>query len=303
MLGQSPASPKTQVANINFIGPEYFRTLRIPLLEGRIWSPAEAQRGALLVLVNQAFVRRYLPNSDAIGHSIKLSLLRNEPPRNFFVHGADGWLQIIGVIGDIVNDGIERPVQPAIYAPYSLQLWMGTSFLVRTRVASDFVLHDLRRQIAEVNPDQQTDRVLDLESAIQQEPIWARGRLISALFSGFSMLALLLSAVGLYSVASYSVAQRTSEFGIRIALGAPRAHLFRIVLASVAVSVSLGIGIGLAASLGVGRFLASWAGTNSGHPLLIAGIALFLLAVAAAACMVPARRALSIDPMITLRRE
>ncbi len=303
ILGLSPASPKTQVANINFIGPEYFRTLRIPLLEGRIWSPAEAQRGALLVLVNQAFVRRYLPNSDAIGHSIKLSLLRNEPPRNFFAHGADGWLQIIGVTGDIVNDGIERPVDPAIYAPYSLQLWMGTSFLVRTRVAPDVALHDLQRQLAAVNPNQQTDRIVDLEAFIREEPVWARGRLISALFTGFSMLALLLSAVGLYSVASYSVAQRANEFGIRIALGAPRSHLFRIVLASVAVSVSIGIVAGLAASLGVGRLLTSWAGTTGSHPLLVTGIALVLLAVAVAACLIPARRALAIDPMIALRRE
>jgi ABC-type antimicrobial peptide transport system permease subunit len=202
-----------------------------------------------------------------------------------------------------VNDGIEKPVNPAIYAPYSLQLWMGTSFLVRTRVAPDTVVQDLRQQLAAVNPNQQADRIIDLETEIRTEPVWARGRLISALFTGFSILALLLSAVGLYSVASYSVAQRTSEFGIRIALGAPRAHLFRVVLASVAASVGIGVVAGLAASLGVGRFLASWAGASVSHPLLITGIALLLLAVAVAACLIPARRALAIDPMVALRRE
>lgn len=303
ILGQSAASPETQIAKINLVGPEYFSTLQMPLLAGRIWNFAEAQHGAQLVLVNQAFVRRYLSAGDAIGHSVKLSAVYNNPPRTLRANGAQAWLQIIGVVGDARNDGIEKSVKPAIYAPYSLQMWMGTGFLVRTRVAPDSVLRNLRRQLAAINPNQQTDRILDLEAAIRQEPVWARGRLISALFTGFSILALVLSAIGLYSVASYSVAQRTNEFGIRMALGAPRAHVFRIVMASVTASVSIGIVAGLGASIGLGRFLASWASASGSHPLLIAGISLLLLAVAAAACLIPARRALSVDPIVALRRE
>ena len=157
--------------------------------------------------------------------------------------------------------------------------------------------------MASVNPDQQTDIIEDLETEIRQEPVWARGRLISALFAGFSILALVLSAVGLYSVSSYAVAQRTNEFGIRMALGAGRAHVFRIVMASAAVSVGIGIVAGLVLSLGLNRFISGWVGSTTSHPLIAMGVSLLLLMVAAMACLAPARRALAVDPMTALRRE
>jgi ABC-type antimicrobial peptide transport system permease subunit len=180
---------------------------------------------------------------------------------------------------------------------------MGTEILVRSRVAPDAILHSIRRQMAMVNPDQQTDKIEDMETSIRHEPVWARGRLISALFAGFSILALVLSAVGLYSVSSYSIVQRTNEFGIRMALGAGRAHVFRIVMASAAVSVGIGIVAGLALSLGLNRFIAGWLGSTTDHPLIAVSVSLLLLMVAAMACLVPARRALSVDPMTALRRE
>jgi ABC-type antimicrobial peptide transport system permease subunit len=112
-----------------------------------------------------------------------------------------------------------------------------------------------------------------------------------------------LSAVGLYSVVSYSVMQRTNEFGIRIALGARRLHVFRIVMTSAAVSVGIGVVAGVALSMGLNRFIADWVGNSATHPLMVTGVSLLLLAVAAAACVLPARRALSVDPMTALRRE
>jgi putative ABC transport system permease protein len=303
LLGKPAASPEAQTARVEFVGPGYFSTLHIPLLEGRIWNSAEVSHGALLVLVNQSFARRYYPGGDVIGHSVKLSNLSNHPPRTFTAPGADGWLQVIGVVGDALNNGLEKPAEPAIFAPYSIEVWMGTNFMVRTRVAPDSVLHSIRMALASVNPDQQTDRLEDLEAVIREEPIWARGRLISALFAGFSILALVLSAVGLYSVSSYAVAQRTNEFGIRMALGAGRAHVFRIVMASAAVSVGIGIVAGLVLSLGLNRFISSWVGSTTSHPLIAMGVSLLLLMVAAMACLAPARRALAVDPMTALRRE
>jgi predicted permease len=263
LLGSPAASPEAQTARTGFVDAGYFHILHIPLVQGRIWNAAEVKRGALLVLVNQAFARRYYPNGDVLGHSLKLSKLFNNPPRTMTAPGADGWLQIVGVVGDARNDGIQKPVSPEIYAPYSVQMWMGTTILVRSRVAPDAILHSIRKQMAMVNPDQQTDKIDDLETWIQQEPVWARGRLISALFAGFSALALILSAVGLYSVSSYSMVQRTNEFGIRMALGARRAHVFRIVMASAAVSVGIGIISGVALSLGLNRFIAGWVGTTA----------------------------------------
>jgi hypothetical protein len=265
---------------------------------------AEVEHGALLVLVNQSFVRRYYVNGDILGHSLKFSKLFNDPPRSFTAPGADGWLQVIGVVGDALNNGIEKPAEPAIFAPYSLQLWMGTSFLVRSHVAPETLERSIRKQLAGVNPDQQTDsKIEDLETWIRHEPVWARGRLISALFAGFSILALVLSAVGLYSVSSYSVVQRTNEFGIRMALGAGRAHVFRIVMTSAGTSVSIGIAAGLALSFGLNRLISSWVGTTTNHPLLVISVSFLLLVVAAMACIAPARRALSVDPMTALRRE
>ena len=303
LLGASTQSPETQTAKLGFVDDHYFHTLQMPLLEGRIWSPAELERGPLLVLVNHAFAKRYYPKGDILGQSLKLSKLYNNPPRTFMAPGADGWLQIIGVVGDAVNDGIEKPVKPAVFAPYSLDMWMGTEILVRSRVAPAAIERSIQKQLTVVNPDQQTDQIDDLETWIQQEPIWARGRLISALFAGFSILALVLSAVGLYSVASYSVAQRTSEFGIRIALGAGRSHVFRIVMMSAAASVGIGILAGVALSLGMNRFIAGWVGSSTNHPLIMAGVSLLLLGVSTMACLLPARRALAVDPMTALRRE
>jgi predicted permease len=303
LLGKPAASPEAQTAKVHFVGPGYFSTLHLPLLQGRIWGSAEVSHGALLVLVNQSFARRYYPGGDVIGHSLKLSKLFNNPPRSFTAPGADGWLQVIGVVGDALNNGLEKPVEPAIFAPYSLEVWMGTSFMVRTRVAPESIVHGIRMALASVNPDQQADKIDDLETWIQQEPVWARGRLISALFAGFSILALVLSAVGLYSVASYSVVQRTNEFGIRIALGAGRAHVFRTVMASAAVSVGIGIAAGVALSIGLNRFISGWVGTTGNHPLMVTGVSFLLLGIATMACLVPARRALSVDPMTALRRE
>jgi ABC-type antimicrobial peptide transport system permease subunit len=213
-------------------------------------------------------------------------------------------MQVIGVVADALDDGLDKPVRPAVYTPYSAQMWMGTEILVRTRVAPESILHSIRKQLAAVNPDQQAfSRIDDLETRIKREPVWARGRLISALFAAFSILALVLSAIGLYSVVSYSVAQRTNEFGIRMALGAQQTDVLKIVFASAGVSVGLGIGIGLALSFGLHRLIARWVANSSHNPLLVLSVSLLLLVVAVIACLVPARRASSVDPMAALRCE
>jgi predicted permease len=304
LLGKPVQSPEAQTAKIGFVDPDYFSTLHMPLLEGRIWNPAEVANGALLVLVNQSFARRYSSDGNIVGHSIKLSKLNNNPPKALIAPGADGWMQVIGVVADALDDGLDKPIKPAVFAPYSIQLSMGTHILVRSRVAPESVFHSVRKRVAEVNPDQQTFGEMDnLEAWIKHEPEWERGRLISALFAGFSLLALVLSAVGLYSVASYSVIQRTNEFGIRIALGAGRSHVFRMAMASAGVSVSLGIAVGLALSLGLNRYSSSWVGNTVHHPLVVTAVSFLLLMVASVACLVPVRRALSVDPMIALRHE
>ena len=308
LLDKSSTSPDAQYAKFNLIDSDYFSTLQTPLLQGRIWTPSEVAHGAQLVIVNQTFVRQYFPEGSILGHSIKPLDLRSDPGV-LLAPGAGGWMQVIGVVGDSVNAGIEQRIRPAIFVPYSTQLWMGTQFLVRTRVAPNLLENSFRRQIARINPDQPAyGAIADLEKWIRDEPVWARGRLISALFAGFSILALLLSAIGLYSVVSYSVAQRTNEFGIRIALGAQKSHVSKLVLASAGGSVGLGIAVGLALSLGLNRVLSSWIGTTTSHPLanhalIVLSVSLLLIVVAVIACLAPARKASSVDPMTALRCE
>ena len=302
ILGK-PAS-QAQEAHVEFVSPEYFTTLQIPLLRGRTWNQSEIARGATLVLVNQAFVRHYLSGGDALGHSVRISQLTSNPPRRLGATGSDGWLAVIGVVADSLDDGLDKPVAPAVYAPYTLLTMTGTQVLVRTQGEPLAMVHSIRQQIASIDPDQQIfSDVRDLEGWIQREPEFARGRLISMLFGAFAVLALTLAAVGLYSVVSYTVLQRTSELGIRVALGARRRDVLRIVALSAGVSVGLGIVTGLALSFGLNRLIARWIESGTRDPIMVLAASGLLMLVAALACLVPALRALAIDPMVALRCE
>jgi hypothetical protein len=255
--------------------------------------------------VNEAFVKHYFANVNPLISSIKIPSLKNEPPERLVAPGMDGWLQIIGVTGDALDDGLDKPTKPAIYLPYTANMWMWTQILVQSRDDPRRILHSVKKQIIGVNPDQQATLWDDgvLESWIKNQPVFAKGRLVSVLFGAFSVLALLLAAVGLYSVVSYSVVQRTNEFGIRMALGAQKRHVIKIVFASVGVSIGLGIVTGLALSFALNRFIAQWVNNASASPLILLAASFLLLAVAAVACLLPARRASAVDPMIALRCE
>jgi predicted permease len=297
-------SGEEEKARLNFVDPGYFTTLHIPLLQGRVWDHTEIAHSAPLALVNETFAKRYYPGGDLLGHSLKIPTLKGEPPYTLAAPESDGWLQVVGVVADALDDGLDKPVKPAIFLPYSLYMWMHTQILVGSRADPLSILHSIRRQIVSVNPDQQANgHVDDLETWIRREPEWARGRLVSILFGAFSVLALLLAAVGLYSVVSYSVVQRTNEFGIRIALGARKKDVFRIVLASAGVSVGSGLLGGLALSFGLSRLISRWVENGAHDPMLILGVSVVILAVAALACLIPSWRASSVDPMTALRCE
>jgi predicted permease len=293
-----------QDAHVELVSPEYFTTLQIPLLQGRSWNQSEIERGATLVLVNQAFVRHYLSGGDALTHSVRIPQFATLPPMALTANGAAGWLQIIGVVADSLDDGLDKPAAPAVYAPYTLMTLPFSQVLVRTQGEPLDMLHSVRQQIASLDPDQQIiSDVRDLQGWIQREPEYARSRLISMLFGAFSILALSLAAVGLYSVVSYTVLQRTSELGVRVALGARRRDILSIVALSAGTSVGLGIAVGLALSFGLNRIIARWIESGTHDPIMVLAAAGLLILVSVVACMVPARRALAIDPMIALRCE
>ena len=297
------AGQKEQVRT-NFVSSEYFSVLRIPLLQGRLWNQPEIVRGAGLAVINQSMARQYWPNGDAVGKQLRLPDVKSEPPFTQAVPDSNNWLRIIGVVADARDDGLRKPIKPAVYVPYTLQMRVWTQILVRTQAAPLSILSRIRTEVKAVDPDQQVfGQTRDLEQWIQGQDEYAYGRLVAALFSGFSLLALALAAIGLFSVVSYGVAQRTNEFGIRMALGATRGHLLQLVFASSARNVIAGLATGILLSIMLSGILSKWAEGSVHHPLVFAAVTLLLVATSALAALIPARRASSVDPMDALRYE
>ncbi|HEX4580529.1 MAG TPA: ABC transporter permease [Acidobacteriaceae bacterium] len=291
-----------QKVRVNFVSPTYFPVLRIPLVQGRIWDETESIHGAHVAVINQTMARRYFPTGDAIGHSLRVPELRDQPPYNLAAQDVAGWLQIVGIVADKLDDGLRKPIQPEVFVPYTLSMNMFTQILVRSEVSPLTLLHSVGAQVNSVDADQQINgQVQDLEHWITGQPEIQQEHLVAWLFGLFAALGLVLAAVGLYSVVSYTVAQRTNEFGIRMALGAPRTHVLRIVFESTVLSVGCGMAAGLVLTFSLQRLLAHWAEGTSRDPVVVVAAALLLSGVAIAACSVPARRASRVDPVTALR--
>jgi predicted permease len=292
----------SQKVRVNFVSPTYFPLLRIQLQKGRIWDETENSHGAHLAVINQTLARRYFPDGSAIGHSLKVPEMIDQPPYSLSSDAGNGWIQIVGVIADKLNDGMRNPIAPEVFLPYTVSLRMGTQILVRSNVPPLTLLRAIGEQVSSVDADQQIGgEVQDLEHWITTQPETQQEHLVAWLFGLFAVLGLVLAAVGLYSVVSYMVAQRTSEFGIRMALGAPRTHVLRIVFESTVLSVGCGMAVGLMLTLSLQRLLAHWAEGSSRDPLVALAAALLLSMVAVVACSVPARRASRVDPVTALR--
>jgi predicted permease len=290
-------------ALVNYISPEYFPVLHIPLVQGRVWDHAETMRGGPFAVINQTMARQFWPNNNPVGQQIRIPGLKDEPysPAAAGIDGA--WLQIVGVAADALDEGLRKPIKAAIYVPYTLKMYMFTQILIRSRIPPASMLRDIRAQVVHVDPDQQITHAQDLETWIVNEDEYGQQRFVATLFGVFSGLALVLAAVGLYSVVSYGVATRTNEFGIRMALGAKAADVFRLVLSSTAMSLSIGLATGLILSIAFDKLATKWVNESSHDPLILAGVSLILIAAAASASFVPARRAAAVDPMVALRYE
>ncbi len=302
ILGKSVKNRRTSV---NLISPEYFAALRIPLLQGRIWSDTENSRGAHVAVINRTLAQRFFPNGDAIGHSLSAAGIDGNPATILSPpHIGDAWLQIVGIVGDSRNDGLQNPPLPAFYVPYTLSMEEQTEILVRSQVSPMTLSRSIREQLRTVNPDQQTNSgVGDLESGLSYRPEWQQEHLVAWIFGAFAWIALALAAVGLHSVVSYTVAQRTNEFGIRMALGARRADVLRIVFRSALGSLSVGIIAGIGLSLAMNKIIARWVQGNPHDPIILLAGTILLSLVSGLACAIPALRASKIDPMIALRSE
>jgi ABC-type antimicrobial peptide transport system permease subunit len=259
-------------------------------------------RGAHVAVVNQSFAKQFMGDADPIGQRVRSPMLKVEQPSLLLAQAPDDWLEIIGVVGDSRNDGLDHPVKPAIFAPYSFLLPTDESLLVRVTGNPDTVLRSIKERLRQLNPEMVvvSDHTL---SWWMETRGWGQERFIATLFSLFAVLALALAATGLYSVVSFAVTQRTQEVGIRMALGAPRTSIIRLVLASTGMMLGFGLAIGLGLSIALNGVVASWVKGSSRDPLTLVTSAMLLLFVAVAACVVPAWRAATIDPMRALRTE
>jgi predicted permease len=292
-----------QQARVHLVSPQYFDTLQIPLRRGRVWDATENARGDFVAVVNQSFVRHYLRQFDAIGQQLRVTGMHTVGPLDAISAQSTGWRNVIGVVGDARNDGVDRPVAPAIYIPYTTLMVPYAQFLIRTQGEPLAYLHTIRAAVATVAADQQVaNGVFTLNEAIQRDAQYSRQRLFSILFGVFSAMALVLALVGIFSVVAYSVAQRTTEFGVRLALGAPRSHVLWVAARIALISTAAGIAAGVALDSFLGALLAHWMqNAFAADSLLLATV---LLAISALlACFLPARRATAVPPAEALRYE
>ena len=289
-------------AVLTLISPQLLATLRVPLLNGRTFDDAESRRAAHVALVNQAFVKQYLGDRDPLAQNVRSLELKIDRPQFFSAEAPDGWLQVIGVVGDAKNAGLDQPVKPAIFLPYSFVLTLDQSLLVRAEEDPVATARSVRQRLHEINPELIVARDRPLAWWLDTEG-WGRERFIAVIFGLFAAFALVLAATGLYSVVSFAVTQRTQELGIRMALGARRGGVVQLVLASTATTLGAGLFLGVLLSIILQRVVAAWAGGNSRDPLTLLAAAAILLLVSGLACLVPAWRAASIDPMRALRVE
>lgn len=283
--GRSGELPIT-VANVS---PDYFRTMKIPLKQGRYFGVGDCDGSPSVAIVNESFTRRYFPDGICLGRKL-----------HSWVH-KDDWLTIVGVVGD-VRDWAEKEPDPQIYLPYLQAGEPYMTLLVRTAGNPMLWAGAVRRQVASVDKDQPIHDLANLDE-LRAGSLTSR-RVNLFLLCAFAGLGLILASVGIYGVVAYSVSQRTHEIGIRMALGAERGDVLRSVVGRGIRSVLIGSGIGVAASLGLTRFLQNMLfGVKPTDPLTLVAVSLVLLVVAWLACYIPARRAIKVDPIVALRYE
>ncbi len=277
-------------AQLRFIGLNYFQTLSIPTLNGRDFSERDHPQAPPVVIVNEAFAREHFKGGDPIGQRLKLGWGGDEPK------------EIVGVVGNVRHRALSDAARPEMYVPQAQFANAGITLLVRSSLKLESLIAPIKKEIHALDPQLPITDIKTLDEFRADSLAVPRfNTLLLGLFAG---LALLLTAVGLYGVMSYSVTQRTNEIGIRLALGAQIGDVLRLIIGQGMRLVVTGVLIGLAASIALTRLMASLLfEVSATDPLTFAGVASLLIGIVLLACYLPARRATKVDPMIALRRE
>jgi putative ABC transport system permease protein len=289
---ENPINVEFRISNA-----EYFRSLNIPLREGRFLQASDRGDSTYVTVVNETFAKVFLPGEAPIGKRVKMGGL-NSPFR---------WLEIVGVVKDVKHRGVDLDPRPEMYISYlqpPLANWNLQNIFVAVRAVSspDALVPFLREAVKEIDKDQPIYSVYTMEQLVSRSI--APRRLNMVLIGIFSALALLLASIGIYGVMSYAVTQRTHEIGIRMALGAKTSDVLKMVVGQGMKLVLAGVAVGLAAAFALTRLIESLLFKVSATDLMtFTAVVVVLAGVALAACFVPARRAMKVDPMVALRHE
>jgi putative ABC transport system permease protein len=297
IAGRPPVPPSQQPAmQVRIATPDYFQTIGIPLKRGRFFSDGDRWGSPQVVLITEAAATQYFPNEDPLGKRITLGWGRGEDqPR------AGG--EVVGIIGDVKDAGLDEPDPPQIYLPYRQWPVGGMSVLLKTAVPPDSVADAVRRTIYSMDGNLPVGNVRTLEALVARSI--SQPRFYMTLLTVFAGVALALAAIGIFGVLSYAVAQRTREIGIRMALGAHQRTVVQLIVRDAMIMASAGVAIGTVAAFLLTEWLVAKLlfNTSPYDPVTFTMVAVALAAVSLAAAYVPARRATRVDPIVALRAE
>jgi len=302
-VGEAPA------INHCVISPGYFSAMGIPILKGRDFderdvrdapkAPQLASHDQVMsapssgvTIVDERLARKYWPNEDPIGKRIRFG-----PPED-----NEPWHTIVGVVGEVKHQRLDASTRESVYLPFAQMPIGGSSLAIRTTQRPETLITAVRAQVRELDPDLPLTRVMPMTEVVARS-VW-QPRLYTALFGVFAAVALILATVGIYGVMSYAVTQRTREIGLRMALGAQKKDVLKLVVGHGVAVTAIGLGVGLAAAVGLTRLMSTllFEVTATDLPTFIS-VSVLLAGVALGACFVPARRAAKVDPMVALRYE
>jgi len=289
--GQTVSPESRNVANMRAATPDYFRTMSIPIVKGRGFTEQDHSDAPTVVIINESFARLYFPNEDPIGKRVISPASSDGIP-----------MTIVGVAGDVRNDGPEDEPKPEFYYSYSQNRLSAMVMAIRTSVEPASLIPAVRREIWSEDKDLPLANISTLEQLLSKTTAQRRFNLL--LLGLYSGLALVLAVVGIYGVVSYAVSQRTHEIGVRMALGAQQGDVRKLVIRQGMIPVVAGIAIGLSGALALTRLMKSLLfGVSATDPLTFVGLSLLLIVVALVACWIPARRATKVEPLLALRYE
>jgi len=291
--GRPVAKSEQPRVHFRIVAQDYIQTMHIPLIAGRDFTPRDERNATQVVLINETLARRYFPNENPVGKHIQPGVSDSGP---------DKMREIVGVVGDVHHRNLWQPTDPECYVPYDQAALGAMNIVVRSQGEPMSLLPSIREQVRALDSELPIYKARDMRDYIESSV--AQRRFTSMLVSVFAAAGLLLATVGLFGLISYSVEQRRTEIGIRVAVGAERSDIIGMVLHGGITLALVGVGVGLAGTLAISSVLKNQLfGVSATDPMTFAGVALGLVAVAAAACYIPAWRAANADPLVALRNE